>query len=271
MILHTSSMFAANLPEATENFYRDVIRTLNAHSIPYLLGGAYALAFYTGIVRDTKDVDVFVRPDDCPRTLESLADAGYETALTFAHWLAKAAHGENFVDVIFSSGNGIARVDDLWFTHSRPAVFLGQPVHITPVEEMIWSKGYVCERERYDGADINHLLRAHGHELDWPRLLRRFGDHWRVLLSHLVLFGFAYPSDRDRIPTAVMEDLGRRLSRETAAPPSQDRPCHGLLLSRIQYLTDLEQWGYRDARLESPSAMTPAEIEAWTAAGLAEN
>ncbi len=58
---------------------------------------------------------------------------------------------------------------------------------------MIWSKAFIMERERYDGADIAHLILACGRDLDWRRLLGRFGRRWRVLLSHLVLFGFVYP------------------------------------------------------------------------------
>ena len=65
------------------------------------------------------------------------------------------------------------------------------------------------ERERYDGADVAHLLRAHGDRLDWPRLLRRFGPHWRVLLSHLVLFGFIYPGERALVPAWVMDAAAR--------------------------------------------------------------
>ena len=64
-----------------------------------------------------------------------------------------------------------------------------------PVEEMIWSKAFLMERERFDGADVLHLMRARQKEINWPRLLSRFGEHWRVLLSHLVLFPYVYPNE----------------------------------------------------------------------------
>src|SRR4051794_20310551 len=146
----------------TQGFYRQAVQMLNQAQVPFLVGGAYALAHYTGIVRHTKDFDVFVRPDDCPRVLELFQKEGFRTELTFEHWIGKVHHGEDFVDVIFSSGNGVARVDDGWFEHSAGATFFGEPVRLCPAEEIIWSKGYVCERERFDGADINHLLRGHG-------------------------------------------------------------------------------------------------------------
>ena len=42
--------------------------------------------------------------------------------------------------------------------------------------------------------------------------------------------------------------------------------CSGTLLSRAQYLIDIEHWGYRDARLVPPAVMTDAQVDRWTAA-----
>src|SRR5437763_1505759 len=79
--------------------------------VPFLVGGAYALNYYTGIVRHTKDFDFFVRPEDTERTLEALAaQQGLHTEMTFPHWLGKVYSGDEFCDVIFSSGNGVCRV-----------------------------------------------------------------------------------------------------------------------------------------------------------------
>jgi hypothetical protein len=225
------------------------MQTLHEAGVPFLLGGAYALAQYTGIVRHTNDLDVFVRRADVMRALDAFAAAGFHTELTFAHWLGKAFFGQDFVDVIFGSGNGVAKVDDAWFAHARPARFLDADVLRCPPEEMIWSKAFVTERERYDGADIHHLIRACGRDLDWPRLLQHFGLYWRVLLSHRVLFGFVYPAERVAVPAWLMDELIGRLQRETATAPPQRHVCQGTLLSRVQYVTDLQR-GDADARLD---------------------
>jgi len=251
------------------SFYLCALHSLRHAKIDFLVGGAYALERYTGIARDTKDLDVFVRPEDCERVLAAFAEAGFDTELTFPHWLGKARSGGEMVDVIFSSGNGCARVDDEWFRHAVDDQVLDVPVRLIPVEEMIWSKALIMERERYDGADVVHLLRARGADLDWPRVLRRFGPNWRVLLSHLILFGFVYPGHRDVIPQGVMRELTARLDRETRAPTvdgDDARLCRGTLLSREQYLVDVERWGYRDARLGPEGTMTEADVAAWTAA-----
>jgi len=122
------------------------------------------------------------------------------------------------------------------------------------------------ERERFDGADVAHLLRAQVERLDWTRLLARFGRHWRVLLSHLVLFGFIYPGERQRVPAGVLRELMRRLDAEIENPAPRHRVCQGTILSREQYLLDIDEWGYRDARLQPNGAMTNRQIARWTAA-----
>src|SRR5262249_14022229 len=157
-------------------------------------------------------------------------------------------------------GNGVVEVDDEWFEHAHEAEILGVPVGLVPPEEMLWSKAYVMERERYDGADIAHILRAAGPTLNWDRLLRRFGPHWRVLRSHLVLYGFTYPSERAKVPHRVIRELSDRMLAESEDPAPPDHVCQGTLLSRAQYLTDIERQGLEDGRVEPRGPMTPADV-----------
>ena len=259
----------AHLELETWQFYRDVMTTLNASGIPYLVGGAYAFERYTGIERHTKDFDIFCRRLDTGPILDVLETAlGCRTEIPFPHWLGKAYNRPtgDFIDVIYSSGSGIAVVDEDWFTHGKPAEVLGIPATLCPAEEMIWSKAFIMERERYDGNDVAHLLLAAAGSLDWERTMRRFDAQWRVLFSHLVLFGFIYPGHRAMIPGWVHDELVARLQAEAAAPPPSARLCRGTLLSRAQYLVDVEKWGYVDARREADILMTTGEISEWTRA-----
>jgi hypothetical protein len=258
--METQAARAVHDPAA--EFYLDALRRLEATNIPFLVGGAFAFSHHARVPRDTKDIDVFVRPGDCQKVLDIFASQGYETELPFPHWLGKI-HSEPFcMDVIFSSGNGVARVDDLWFDHSVKTNVLGLIVRLCPAEEMIWSKAFIQERERHDGADVLHLIRETGPSLDWPRLLMRFGDYWRVLLSHLILFGFVYPDKRQNIPAWVTDELVRRLG--ASRPNLQNDVCYGTLLSREQYLHDVQVWKYRDAREMPNGPMTREELEIWT-------
>jgi hypothetical protein len=254
---------ATMLDPVSRDFYQSAIQYLQKAAIPFLVGGAYSFARHTGLERHTKDFDIFVRPADCERVLQTLAAAGYSVELTFPHWLGKAFSGDNCIDVIFSSGNGVARVDDGWFVHAVEGRVFDTLVLLCPVEETIWSKAFVMERERFDGADIAHLIRGSGRDIKWQRLLDRFGPHWRVLLSHLVMFGFIYPSERDTIPAWVLDELMNRLRQETVTPPPQERICRGTIISRAQYLVDIEHWGYEDARVAA-GHMEQADIGLWT-------
>ncbi len=119
-------------------------------------------------------------------------------------------------------------------------------------------------RDRFDGPDVAHLIRACSDRLDWPRLLERFGSHWRVLLSHVILFGFIYPSERSHIPDWVMDELFQRLQDERSSTPPETKLCQGTLLSPLQYQVDVDQWGYQDARLSPKGNMTAAQISQWT-------
>jgi hypothetical protein len=261
----TTSTVQAPSQHASD-FYKRVIQVFQEVGIDFLVGGAFAFVHYTGIGRDTKDLDLFIRRTDWDNVTRALGEEGIATELTFPHWLGKAFGGrqrEFFVDVIFSGGNGVAEVDDEWFSNARRDESLGFPVQLMPIEEMIWSKAFLMERERFDGADVLHLIRARQKEIDWPRLLSRFGEHWRVLLSHLVLFPYVYPNEP--APQTVIDQLLDRAKHEPKADEGI-RICRGPLLSRAQYLVDVERWNYVDAREVPLGTMTPEEIEIWTRA-----
>ncbi|MCW7538602.1 nucleotidyltransferase family protein [Aquabacterium sp. A7-Y] len=255
-----------DLDPESASFYRQVLETLNAAGVPFLVGGAYAFTCYTGIERQTKDLDLFIRRRDYEAAEAALQAAGWQTELSFPHWLGKVYAGSAFVDLIFNSGNGLTETDDDWFRHACDAEVLGVPVGLCPAEETIWSKAFIMERERHDGADVAHLLRARAGQLDWQRLVDRFGRHWRVLLSHMVLFGYIYPAERRLVPAWVMDSLLGRLREEIHAPPPDHKLCAGTLLSREQYLQDVEQQGYQDGRVFPFGKMSENDVAEWTRA-----
>ena len=68
-------------PARKEEFYTDVIEKLAKSEIPFLLSGTYALGFYTGIVRPTKDVDVFSTAGDCLKILSYFKGKGVDVEI----------------------------------------------------------------------------------------------------------------------------------------------------------------------------------------------
>lgn len=253
----------ALLDPETRDFYCHALGILQRSQVPFLIGGAYAFERHTGIARQTKDLDIFARPDDFPRILDTFAQAGYETELTVPHWLAKVYCGNNFVDIIFNSAHGCLPVTDSWFEHAIQDEVLGMSAQVCAPEEMIQSKAYIMARDRFDGADIAHLIRTCGQQLDWPRLLAQFGEGWRVLFSHLVLFGFIYPGEQSCIPNWVMHQLSQRLEQELKQSPANQKLCQGTLLAPLQYRIDVEKWGYADARLVPHGQLTQIDVDEW--------
>lgn len=252
---------------STRNFYRDLIQLFHENDVQFMVGGTFALQRYTGIARRTKDIDFFIRHEDFDRVAKTVRKAGFHVELTYPHWLGKVFKGDNFADLAFRSANGEGAVDDEWFQHAVREQLWGIPVLLCPPEETIWSKGFIMERERFDGADIAHILHATADELDWDRLLRRFGRNWRVLMLHLINFGYVYPGERHRVPEELMRELQRRLDEEIARPASSEEEplCRGTLLSREQYLKDVHEWGYVDARVEPEGPLSESDVDRWTA------
>jgi hypothetical protein len=241
------------IPEAEREVYRAALGALNRAGVPFVISGLYALYEYTGIYRQTKDLDIFVQPRHVVETAQVLRDEGFRPHLEQSHWLAKAMHGDKQIDIIFGTGNGLSFIDADWFEHSRAGILAGTPVRVAPPEELLWHRLFVSERHRSDVSDILHLILTRGDEFDWERLLDRVDEHWRLLLAQVHLFDFVYPGHRPRIPQWVR----RRLydAAEAAIDDVGDPAvCQGTLISRFSYNIDVIEWGFRDLRTEATVA-----------------
>jgi hypothetical protein len=228
-----------------EEFYHYAIELLNKHDIKYLIGGAYAFREYTGIFRDTKDIDVFCRHEEYEKILKLFSDRDFDYEVTDVRWIAKVFNGEEYVDIIFGNPTNICPVDDTWFEHAKVGNLFGQPVLFMAPEEMIWSKIFVQDRERYDGSDINHLILKQSKNMDWHRLNNRLKPHWQLLLGQLINFQYVYPSERDLVPKWLMEELSQKALNQYDFPPSFDKICRGPYLDNQQYETDIKIWGFK--------------------------
>jgi hypothetical protein len=234
-----------------EKLFRDVLRIMNDRKIPYVVSGAFALHEHTGIWRDTKDLDIFMPADQVSRTMDILQDHGFETEVCDPVWLCKAKHGEYFVDLIAGMSNAVIRVDESWITRAFDSEVLGVPAKVLAPEELIASKIFVAFRERFDGADIAHIVYAAGNTMDWSRLIALVGDHWEVLLWSLVFFHYVYPSST-AVPMLIWGELLAKLKYDVENP-DQKAPFRGSLLDEKMFAIDVHEWklqnviaGYRD-------------------------
>ena len=66
--------------------------------------------------------------------------------------------------------------------------------------------------------------------------------------------------------------LGRALGevRDPSLLQGADGICRGTILSRSQYLKDVEEWDYKDARQRPIGEMSPRDIQTWTEAAREE-
>ena len=239
------------IPEEERETYKLALRTLNEQGVPYVVTGAYAVYEYTGIYRETKDLDVFVAPPHLLPAMRALKSAGFTTRLEEVHWLAKAKQDPHFVDLIFGMGNGLALVDEDWYRYSKPAILAATPVRVAPAEELIWHRLFINERHRQDMADIVHLIFCLGGRLDWNRLLDKTGPHWSLLLAELQMFSYVYPEAQGCVPEWVLSTLLERAANDAERERTGERVTRGTLVSKFSFAIDVNDWGFRDLRTEA--------------------
>jgi hypothetical protein len=232
-------------PEAVD-FYVRSLRLLDESGLPFLLSGTFALSCYTGITRPTKDLDIFCKPSDAPKILSFFKHHGYRIEIEDERWIGKVWKDENFFDVIYNISTASIPITEDWFARAYEVEVYGTTVRITPPTEFILSKLFLQDRYRYDGADVVHVILTKHDEIDWRRLLNAMELYWEVLLIHVLNFRFIYPTERDRIPAWLFEELMERLKAQAEMPAAQMRICRGRLLSPRDYVIDIAEWGFAD-------------------------
>jgi hypothetical protein len=234
-------------PPAAEAFYCEVLQLMARSDIPFLVSGTYALASYTGIDRPTKDVDVFTKAGDALKMLHYFKEHDHDVEMVDERWLARITRGELFVDIIFNMPTVTTPITDEWFTHAPRAELFGASVRMVPPTQFIWSKIFVQDHHRYDGADVAHIILKCHDQIDWRQLLSHMELYWEVLLMALLNFRFVYPSERNAVPRWLMDELLERLRDQAHVKGPGKKVCRGRIFSPRDYAIDVEQWGFSEA------------------------
>ena len=240
------------LSREEKKIYRQALQALNQGNVSYAVGATFARHAYTGIWRKTKDLDVFLLPQDLKSAMDTLREAGFDTEVAAKHWLAKAYKGDYFVDLIFGNAHGHHPIDERSFEGSQPAEVLGVPTRLIPIEEMIVSIGYVAERRRFDGGEVVHLIKCSEGKLDWDRIVDRLAEDRELLLWHLILFDFVYPGHSDYLPKELMAHLFKEVQQRWKKRVKDRKIFRGALLDPFLFAVDIEDWGYDDLRNLEP-------------------
>lgn len=248
--LPVTSSVPVKLPESQELLFREVLARLEEEQLPFAVSGAVALQQHTGICRFTKDLDIFVPPPEANRALRILAKEGFRCEVYDPVWLAKAWRDDFFVDIITGMSNGAITVDSEWIRRSHPSTVLGVPTRVLAPEELIASKLFITRRERFDGADIVHVIYALRGKLQWQRILEIAGEHWELVLWALVLFRYVYPAQTHFVPQSVWNGLLGRFEEEVRTPNPKAR-FRGSLIDDKMFAIDVEEWGMDNILKES--------------------
>ena len=233
-----------------------VLRHMNERGVPYVVSGAAALRQHTGIARNTKDLDLFVPAESVQAALESLQEEGFETEVNDPVWLAKAHRGEYFVDIITGMSNAVIVVDQSWIERGVPCEMFGVPIKVLAPEELVASKLFVTRRERFDGADVAHVIYGTRGNFDWQRVLDIVGEHWEIVLWSMLLFHYVYPAHAGYIPRRTWDDLIGRL-RDSLDHPDPHARFRGSLIDPPMFNIDMAEWGLPNLLEEYRERRTP--------------
>ena len=191
--------------EPTENdlqvALREVIAVLQCAEVPFLLIGGMSAATFAR-PRVTDDIDVFVRPADARRALDTLAEAGFETKEKDPYWLYKAWKHGVLVDVIFRS-SGDLYLDDDMLARGNEREYLGVTAPLVSPEDLLVIKALAAAEHSpnhwYDALAV--IGRC---ELDWDYVLARA----RLAGPRRMLSLLLYAESIDlAVPAEIIEEL----------------------------------------------------------------
>jgi hypothetical protein len=257
--LPVTSSVPPDFPEDQRALFREVLQLLNQAQVPYAVAGAFALHRHTGIWRFTKDLDLFLPVEHVAAALELLSQHQYRCEVCDPVWLAKAHRDEFFVDLITGMSNGVIVVEPSWIERALPSEVVGVETRVLAAEELIASKLFVTRRERFDGADIAHIIYATNGKLDWDRLVALVGDHWEILLWALVLFRYVYPAQSERVPFTLWQDLLTRYM-SLVSKEDHDAKFRGSLIDDKMFAIDVNEWGMEDVLVDYRARRTPKPL-----------
>jgi hypothetical protein len=217
------------IPDEQKALYEQVVAEAQARGVRFAFGGAFAAAVYKGRWRDTKDMDLYVMPEDREEMIEVLAVCGmrdYFDLLPYDRkWIYRGYADGVIVDIIWAMANQRTTVDERWLTAGPEVEFGGETVRVVAPEELLWSKLYVMQRERCDWPDVLNLIHAMGPALDWRHLLERVGEDAALLKGVLSVFQWLSPDRAMELPKWLWPAVDRASLRSL-----QTSGCHADLL-----------------------------------------
>ena len=210
--VQASGAWGERIPDDEWKIYRSAIDLLQREAIPFAIGGAFALAAYSNLLRNTKDLDFYILEADCPRVVDVFERAGlsdyYGVEAYDRGWLYRGHRESVIVDAIWGMPNRRAKCTQRWMDGGPEVTVRGRQLRIIPPEELIFAKIFIVQRPRCDWPDIINLIFSHGPQLDWDHLIRLLGPDVPLLRSILHTFCWLAPGRAQQLPGSLWESVG---------------------------------------------------------------
>jgi len=165
--------------------YKESVDAMERAGVPYVVGGGIAVAAY-GRIRATKDIDLYIKPEDTGRALEALRQAGFEVnPMSDVRWLAKGYKSGMQVDFILENIGCIITTDET-IERGRQMLVFGSRMRVMSPEDLVFRKMLAMRCLRDDWYDCIAVLSNTYRTFDWDYYLRIAENFTERALSFLL-------------------------------------------------------------------------------------
>jgi hypothetical protein len=220
-VVASADNWAERLPADEWEIYQPVLELANEIKLRFALGGGLAFSYYTRMWRNTKDMDLFVLPGSRNIAIDVLTRLGfsdyYDQVAYDRSWIYRGFRDGVIIDIIWQMANHRAEVDEGWLK-GPTAHIKGMPLQVIPVEELIFAKLYVLQRERCDWPDLLNLLFVQGAKLNWSHLRGALGDDLPLLIGLLQVFAWLCPHNAGTLSEPMRELMLHAITNANESP-----------------------------------------------------
>lgn len=165
--------------------YMETLDALEKAGIPCVVGGGIAVAAY-GRKRATKDIDIYVKPQDAIPSLEALEKAGFAIyPMQDVKWLSKAYKKGVPIDFILENIGGVVANDET-MSRCQTKCLEGYEMPIMSPEDLVFRKVLAMRCLRDDWYDCIAVLSNTYQSFDWDYFLRLMENFPERALSFIL-------------------------------------------------------------------------------------
>jgi hypothetical protein len=169
---------------------------LRQAEVPFLLAGSLA-SWARGGPETRHDLDLVITPEDVPRAIEALTQAGLKAEDPPEEWLVKAWFGDTLVDLIHAP-KGMT-VDSALIERGEVMSVLGMEMRVMALEDVLVTKLMALSEHSLRFESLLAIARALREKVDWESVRARtssspFARAFFVMLEGLAVLPEAKPT-----------------------------------------------------------------------------